>query len=90
MHASTTNQSLTFTENAKVNRCNPKLFERSSYAPAVDLQLLDNQLSLRDVSTISNDLSSSPNFDAGMDVIDLYDLTNNKFNLSLLSEEKSC
>lgn len=88
VHASTTNQSLTFTENAKVNRCNPKLFERSSYAPAVDLQLLDNQLSLRDVSTISNDLSSSPNFDAGMDVIDLYDLTNNKFNLSLLSEEK--
>jgi len=88
VHATATSQSLNFTENAKVNRCNPKLFERSSYVPAMDLQLLDQQLSIRDASTISNDLNSTANLDQGMDVIDLYDLSNNKFNLSLLTEEK--
>ena len=83
-----TNQSLNFTENMKTNRCTPKSFERATALPAVALHLLDNQQQVKDASNISHHLNSTMGINPGWDVIDMYDLENNPFNLSLLSEEK--
>lgn len=83
-----TNQSLNFSESMKTNRCTPKSFERSTVLPAVALHLLDNENKIKDASNISNNHGSNMSINPGWDVIDMYDLENNPFNLSLLSEEK--
>lgn len=81
------NQFLNFTEAAKTSRCNPKLFERSNAEPALSLHLMNDQFDVVDASNISHNANCSHSFDQGWDVLDLYELEKNPFNLSLLSSE---
>jgi hypothetical protein len=87
--ATATNQSLNFTEAMKTNRCNPKGFERSAQMPAIAMHLYDGQRKMKDASNITMNDASTSGFDAGWDVMDMYDLESNPFNLSLLTEEKT-
>jgi hypothetical protein len=71
----------------KTNRCNPKGFERSAQMPAIAMHLYDGQRKMKDASNITMNDASTSGFDAGWDVMDMYDLESNPFNLSLLTEE---
>jgi hypothetical protein len=81
-------QSLNFAENAKVNRCSPKGFERN-FAPDEQLlvRLTDAYNKESDASTIILEHGSSEKFDEGHDVFDLFDASINNGNLSFISSE---
>ncbi|MEY4330267.1 MAG: hypothetical protein RL609_1015 [Bacteroidota bacterium] len=82
-------QNLNFSENAKVNRCSPKGFERSeNQSNSLIARLYDAANHASDVSTIVLEHGSSEKLDAGYDVYDLFDPTVNNGNLAFLSEEK--